>query len=56
MTNSLHHFTQWRSRAEAPGSKRACESKTDAYQLFKQMQASGDPPDDWNQLLAQCRA
>lgn len=32
-------------------SKRAYESKTDAYRVFKKMFENGHPPDDWNQLL-----
>ncbi len=32
-------------------SKRAYDSKTDAYQVFRKMLASGNPPDDWNDLL-----
>ena len=32
-------------------SKRAYESKTDAYQIFKKMLESGNPPDDWEELI-----
>ena len=32
-------------------SKRAYESNTDAYRVFKKMLESGHPPDDWNGLL-----
>jgi toxin YhaV len=32
-------------------SKRAYGSKSDAYQVFQSMLASGHPPDDWDQLL-----
>lgn len=32
-------------------SKRAYDSKTDAYRVFKKMLESGKPPDDWNDLL-----
>lgn len=32
-------------------SKRAYESKTDAYRVFKKMLENGHPPDDWNELL-----
>ncbi len=32
-------------------SKRAYDSKTDAYRVFKKMLVSGNPPDDWNDLL-----
>jgi toxin YhaV len=33
-------------------SKRAYGSKTDAYRVFAKMLDSGDPPDDWDSLLA----
>jgi toxin YhaV len=33
-------------------SKRAYESKTDAYAVFEKMLSTGDPPNDWNELLA----
>ncbi|MGL5940520.1 MAG: type II toxin-antitoxin system YhaV family toxin [Waterburya sp.] len=36
-------------------SKRAYESKTDAYRVFKKMLESGNPPDDWKMLLEQSR-
>ena len=32
-------------------SKRAYESNTDAYRVFKKMLESGHPPDDWHDLL-----
>ena len=32
-------------------SKRAKESKTDAYQVFRKMLESGKPPDNWDDLL-----
>ena len=32
-------------------SKRAYDSKTDAYRVFKKMLLDGNPPDDWNDLL-----
>lgn len=32
-------------------SKRAYDSKIDAYRVFKKMLESGNPPDDWNDLL-----
>jgi len=32
-------------------SKRAYESKSDAYRVFAHMLASGNPPDDWDALL-----
>lgn len=31
--------------------KRAYDSKTDAYRVFEKMLNSGHPPDDWDQLL-----
>ena len=31
--------------------KRAFESNDDAYRVFRKMLESGQPPDDWNQLL-----
>ena len=31
--------------------KRAYESKTDAYKVFSKMLASGNPPDNWDALL-----
>ncbi len=37
-------------------SKRAYNSKTDAYRVFEKMLASGHPPNDWKELLAQARA
>ena len=35
--------------------KRAYESADDAYRVFRRMLASGDPPSDWSQLLAEAR-
>lgn len=35
--------------------KRAYESSDDAYRVFRKMLESGHPPDNWNQLLAECR-
>lgn len=35
--------------------KRAYESTDDAYRTFRRMVASGRPPDDWTQLLAEAR-
>jgi toxin YhaV len=35
--------------------KRAYESDNDAYRVFRKMLESGHPPDDWNQLLAECQ-
>ena len=37
-------------------SKRAYESNDDAYRTFRKMLATGSPPDDWAQLLAQAQA
>jgi toxin YhaV len=34
-------------------SKRAYDSKTDAYRVFTRMLKNGHPPDDWHQLLAE---
>ena len=34
-------------------SKRAYESKTDAYRVFKKMLDSSNPPDSWETLLEQ---
>jgi toxin YhaV len=36
-------------------SKRAYESSTDAYRVFKKMLESGHPPDDWNALLEEAK-
>ena len=36
--------------------KRAYESHTDAYRVFRKMLASGHPPDDWNDLLAEAKS
>jgi toxin YhaV len=36
-------------------SKRAYDSNTDAYRVFKKMLESGHPPDDWNDLLKEAR-
>ena len=36
-------------------SKRAYESNTDAYRVFQKMLASGEPPDDWNELLKEAK-
>jgi toxin YhaV len=35
--------------------KRAYESSDDAYRVFCKMLESGHPPDDWKQLLAECK-
>ncbi len=35
--------------------KRAYDSKTDAYRVFKKMLDSGRPPDDWDALLREAR-
>jgi toxin YhaV len=37
-------------------SKRAFESSDDAYLTFRKMLASGHPPDDWDNLLAEAFA
>ena len=34
-------------------SKRAYESNDDAYRVFRKMLDSGQPPDDWEELLAE---
>ena len=36
--------------------RRAYESRDDAYRVFRRMQESGHPPDDWEALLAEARA
>ena len=36
-------------------SKRAYESKTDAYLVFKKMLENGNPPDDWEMLIKQAK-
>jgi toxin YhaV len=36
-------------------SKRAYQSKTDAYRVFQKMLNSGYPPDDWDGLMAEVR-
>jgi toxin YhaV len=35
--------------------KRAYESSTDAYLVYRKMLESGHPPDDWKELVRQCR-
>lgn len=37
-------------------SKRAYESSSDAYKVFRKMLGSGRPPDDWDQLLQEANA
>lgn len=37
------------------GSKRAYESNTDAYRVFKKMLESGHPPDDWYDFLKEAK-
>lgn len=37
-------------------SKRAYETNTDAYRVFKKMLESGHPPDEWNDLLKEAKA
>jgi len=34
--------------------RRAYDSKTDAYAVFKKMLDAGNPPDDWAALMAAC--
>jgi toxin YhaV len=36
-------------------SKRAYDSKTDAYRVFQKMLEHNNPPDDWNELLEAAR-
>lgn len=36
--------------------RRARESRDDAYRVFRKMLARGRPPDDWQQLLAEAEA
>lgn len=36
-------------------SKRAYGSKTDAYATFKKRLSQGNPPSDWDELLAACK-
>lgn len=36
-------------------SKRAYESKTDAYRIFRKMLETGNPPDSWKTLLEQAQ-
>ncbi len=36
--------------------KRAYESRDDAYRIFRNMLEGGQPPDDWDRLLAEARA
>jgi toxin YhaV len=36
--------------------KRAYESESDAYRVFKKMLANGHPPSDWDSLLAEAHA
>ncbi|MBD2652009.1 type II toxin-antitoxin system YhaV family toxin [Synechocystis sp. FACHB-383] len=37
-------------------SKRAYDSSTDAYKLFRKMLESGHPPDNWNDLLVEAKS
>lgn len=37
-------------------SKRAYDSKTDAYRVFQKMLESGNPPNDWHDLLKEAEA
>jgi len=34
---------------------RAYESKSDAYRVFRRMLDGGNPPDDWESLLAEAK-
>jgi toxin YhaV len=36
-------------------SKRAYDSNTDAYRVFRKMLDSGDPPDNWDDLLKEAK-
>ncbi len=36
--------------------RRAYDSSTDAYRVFRRMLASGHPPTEWNELLAEAAA
>lgn len=36
--------------------KRAYESSDDAYRVFRKMLATGQPPDDWDQLLTEAKS
>lgn len=38
------------------GTKRAYESKTDAYRMFRKMLDRGNPPDDWKDLVKEAKA
>lgn len=38
------------------GTLRAYESKNDAYRVFEKMLVAGNPPNDWDQLLAEADA
>ncbi len=38
------------------GTKRAYDSKTDAYRVFARMLESGHPPGNWDELLAEAKA
>jgi toxin YhaV len=37
-------------------SKRAYDSNTDAYRVFRKMLDTGHPPDDWNDLLKEAKS
>lgn len=39
-----------------PQTKRAYDSKRDAYRVFKRMIESGNPPNDWDELLREARS
>ena len=36
--------------------RRAFDSKTEAYRVFEKMLTNGSPPEDWNELLQQTKA
>ena len=38
------------------GTKRAYDSKNDAYRVFQKMLDKGNPPDNWDELLKQVQA
>ena len=49
------NFMHVRTGAHNEDTKRAYESGNDAYLVFRKMLESGHPPDDWAQLLAECK-
>lgn len=44
------------TRANDTATKRAYESKRDAYNVFAKMLESGHPPNDWAELLQEAQA